>query len=75
MEANGIEQLLPVSVSPSPVPPSMDTVILNGHAAERDEADPAKKKKKKKKKGKTAVSGECLIHSNKCRDPALNNHQ
>ncbi|XP_056116408.1 methionine aminopeptidase 2 [Rhinichthys klamathensis goyatoka] len=58
MEANGSEQLQPVSVSPNPVPvpPSMDTLILNGHAAERDEADPAKKKKKKKKKGKSAVS-------------------
>lgn len=65
MEANGSEQLQPVSVSPSPVPvpPGMDALILNGHAAERDEADPAKKKKKKKKKSKSAVSGECLIHS------------
>lgn len=76
MEANGSEQLQPVSVSPSPVPvpPGMDTLILNGHAAERDEVDPARKKKKKKKKGKSAVSGECLIHSNKSRDSALN-HQ
>lgn len=67
MEANGTEQLLPVK----PVQSGMDTLILNGDAAEREEADPAKKKKKKKKKSKSAVSGECLIHSSKCRDPAI----
>ncbi|KAI2665297.1 Methionine aminopeptidase 2 [Labeo rohita] len=48
MEANGTEQL--------PVQPGMDTLILNGDAAEREEADPAKKKKKKKKKSKSAAS-------------------
>ncbi|XP_048013326.1 methionine aminopeptidase 2 isoform X1 [Megalobrama amblycephala] len=52
MEANGTEQLQPVK----PVQPGMDMLILNGDAAEREEADPAKKKKKKKKKSKLAVS-------------------
>ncbi len=53
MEANGTE--------PLPVQPAVDTLILNGDAAEREEADPAKKKKKKKKKSKSAATGECLI--------------
>ncbi|XP_051976916.1 methionine aminopeptidase 2 isoform X2 [Xyrauchen texanus] len=48
MEANGTEQL--------PVQLGMDTLIVNGHAAEREETDPAKKKKKKKKKSKSAVT-------------------
>lgn len=47
-----------------PVQPGMDALIVNGHAAEREETDPAKKKKKKKKKSKTA--GECFIDSNYC---------
>ncbi|XP_016342646.1 methionine aminopeptidase 2 [Sinocyclocheilus anshuiensis] len=48
MEANGTETL--------PVQPAVDTLILNGDATEREEADPAKKKKKKKKKSKSAAS-------------------
>lgn len=54
MEANGTE--------PLPVQPGIDALIVNGHAAEREETDPAKKKKKKKKKSKTA--GECFIDIN-----------
>nr|XP_005174657.3 methionine aminopeptidase 2-like [Danio rerio] len=42
MEANGL-----------PVPPVMDTLIVNG---EREVEDPAKKKKRKKKKNKSVVS-------------------
>lgn len=47
MEANGL-----------PVPPVMDTLIVNG---EREAEDPAKKKKRKKKKNKSAVSGELFV--------------